>query len=248
MAEYFREVVWQGRRIPVLCARKNVRGLRLRVLSGGRVRLSLPYWADEPTASKFLASKAEWIAKACDSIRMTADDGRVSKGPDGMPSKVRVRGCWASVSADAGSEGVRAGCAGVVVGTAHCKTAAGAEARLKEWLAAEARADFDRLCDGFGPIIARMGCARPVISVRDMRSLWGSCRPQKCSITMNLRLIHESPAFTEYVMLHEIAHLRHPGHGAGFAAFMDKSMPDWRERRKLARMHDQGAEKAADNM
>ncbi len=248
MAEYFREVVWQGRRFSVRCARKKVKCLRLRVLSGGRVRLTLPYWTDEPTASRFLASKAEWIARACDSIRKTADDGRVSKDSDGMPSRVRVRGSWAGVKSDNGSAEVRSESAVIVVGTMGCKTAAEAEARLRKWLKDEAQSDFDSLCDRYGPIIAGMGCARPVISVRDMRSLWGSCRPQKCSITMNLRLIHESPDFIGYVMLHEIAHLKHPGHGAGFASFMDSYMPDWRARRKFARMPAADAEKGTDNM
>ena len=248
MAEYFREVVWQGRRFSVRCARKKVKCLRLRVLSGGRVRLTVPYWTDDPTASRFLASKAEWIARACDSISKTADDGRISKGSDGMPSRVRVRGIWAGVKADSGSTEVRSGGAGITVGTMGCKTAAEAEARLRKWLKAEAQSDFDSLCDGYGQVIAGMGCARPVICVRDMRSLWGSCRPQKCSITMNLRLIHESPGFTRYVMLHEIAHLRHPGHGAGFTSFMDSNMQDWRARRQLARMPAADAEKGTDNM
>ena len=236
MAEHFREVHWQGRRFLVRCERKKVRGLRLRVLSGGRVRLSLPYWADEKAAGSFLASKAEWIAKACDSMMEAANGAKVSEGADGMPSRARLRGSWAAISSDAGSCEARSEAEGIILGTKGCNSAAEAASRLREWLRAEAKADFDRLCDGYGPLLEAMGCARPEITVRDMRSLWGSCRPRKGSITMNLRLIHESPAFSAYVMLHEIAHLRHPGHGAGFAAFMDANMPDWRARRKLARM------------
>ncbi len=248
MSEYFREITWQGRSFSICCARKKAKCLRLRVLSGGRVRLTVPYWTDEKAAATFLASKAQWIAKACDSMQRAVHDGRVLKGEDGMPSRVRLRGSWAEVRIGSAEREVRTEGSCIILGTMGCRTGADAEARLKSWLKDEAKADFDSLSGAYRPLLAIMGSPEPAISVRDMRSLWGSCRPRKGSITMNLRLIHESPEFSAYVMLHEIAHLRYAGHGADFAAFMDANMPDWRARRKLGRMTASGAEMEGDNM
>lgn len=236
MSKHIREVFWQGRRFEVDCARKSIRGFRLRVLTGGRVRLSIPCWADELTVSRFLDSKAGWIAKTCDRMPNAMDAGGVAADGFGMPKRVKLRGLWIGINADPGSRPVRIEGDAIILGTKGCQTAAGVSARLNAWLKAQAKEDFDWLLDRNDSLLARMGSARPEICIRDMRTLWGSCRPKKGSITLNLRLIHESPAFTEYVMLHEIAHLRHPGHGAGFAAFMDSNMPDWRGRRKLARI------------
>lgn len=248
MAEYFRELAWQDRRFSVRCSRKKAKCLRLRVLSGGRIRLTIPYWADEADAGRFLASKAEWIARAMDSMSKAAGDGRILAGPDGMPSKVRLRGKWVDVSGDPSSRGVCQQAGGIALGTMGLRGPSDAEARLYGWLREEARSDFDGACDRYRPLLERMGCKRPEIVVRDMRSLWGSCRPKKGSITMNLRLIHESPLFASYVMLHEIAHLRHPGHGADFAAFMDENMPDWKVLRKRTGFPAAGNEKGTDNM
>ncbi len=248
MAEYFREVSWQGRRFSVRCARKRAKCLRLRVLSGARVRLTVPYWTDEQAAARFLASKAEWIAKACDRMRSAPEDGRMSVGDDGLPSRVRLRGSWAEVRIDPALKEVRADGTCIILGTSGCTGAAGAVSRLISWLKAEAKSDFEGLCDGYGHLLAAMGSPRPAITVRDMRSLWGSCRPMKGSITLNLRLVHEDPEFTGYVVLHEIAHLRHPGHGSGFASFMDANMSDWRARRKLVRVPAVDAGQETDNM
>jgi predicted metal-dependent hydrolase len=40
------------------------------------------------------------------------------------------------------------------------------------------------------------------------------------------------PAYVEYVVVHELTHLRVANHGSDFKALMDARMPDWRERRK----------------
>ena len=39
--------------------------------------------------------------------------------------------------------------------------------------------------------------------------------------------------FIEYVILHEIAHLEHPDHSRNFYSYIEKFMPDWKERKKL---------------
>jgi len=68
--------------------------------------------------------------------------------------------------------------------------------------------------------------------LRNMRSQWGNCRPQKRLITFNLQLALVEPRLRDYIIVHELSHLKVPNHGAEFKARETEFMPDWKERRK----------------
>lgn len=67
------------------------------------------------------------------------------------------------------------------------------------------------------------------VQFRDMRRKWGSCSGRK-TITFNRALLWVPRHLAEYVVLHELVHLREFNHGKGFQALMSAHMPDWRER------------------
>lgn len=63
---------------------------------------------------------------------------------------------------------------------------------------------------------------------RYMTSRWGSCIPSKKRLCFNLQLADKPQVCLEYVILHELMHLRHPGHGDGFRKDLSAFMPEWR--------------------
>lgn len=65
---------------------------------------------------------------------------------------------------------------------------------------------------------------------RFMRSQWGSCS-RTGRISLNTHLIKTPPRLIEYVVLHELCHLRHYDHGRRFYGLMSRHMPDWQDRR-----------------
>lgn len=65
--------------------------------------------------------------------------------------------------------------------------------------------------------------------IRKMKSRWGSCS-SKGEICLNLLLVKEKPPQIDFVIAHELCHLRHFAHNAGFYSLLDRVMPDWRER------------------
>ena len=73
------------------------------------------------------------------------------------------------------------------------------------------------------------------ISIRRMKTRWGSCTPKTGAIRINLDLIHYPDSCLDYILLHELLHIRVPNHGPKFRALMTKYMPDWKERRKMLR-------------
>lgn len=75
------------------------------------------------------------------------------------------------------------------------------------------------------------GIRFPQISVRKMKTRWGSCTWTNGTIRYNSNLLHKDKELIAYVVLHELAHLIYPNHAESFHAFLSEKMPDWKERR-----------------
>jgi predicted metal-dependent hydrolase len=69
--------------------------------------------------------------------------------------------------------------------------------------------------------------------VQAMTRQWGSCNPKSRNIRLNTQLALKPKGCLDYVVLHELAHLRVPSHGEEFIALLDSHLPDWEERRRL---------------
>lgn len=64
--------------------------------------------------------------------------------------------------------------------------------------------------------------------LRKMTSRWGSCNTATGVITFSLMLLQKPKQVVDYVILHEIAHLKYPDHQAGFKAYVARFMPNWK--------------------
>jgi len=64
--------------------------------------------------------------------------------------------------------------------------------------------------------------------VQRMKTKWGSCNPRFSSIRLNSELAKKPRECLEYIVVHEMAHLRHPTHNQRFIELMDSLMPKWR--------------------
>lgn len=82
-------------------------------------------------------------------------------------------------------------------------------------------------------LVRPYGVPLPALRMRTMKSRWGSCLFLKGIVTMNKRLIHMPLPCIEQVMLHELCHFLVGNHSPSFYAWLDKLMPDWRERKAL---------------
>lgn len=76
----------------------------------------------------------------------------------------------------------------------------------------------------------RLSVSPSKISIKNVTTIWGSCS-RKNSITFNVRLALVPPKLLEYVLVHEMLHLKHLNHSAQFWQEMDKHLPDSQERR-----------------
>lgn len=83
--------------------------------------------------------------------------------------------------------------------------------------------------------IARLlGVEPKAVLVRDQRVRWASCAPDG-TLRFNWRAIMAPPALLDYVVAHELAHLRVRAHGADYWAIVGLAIPDFRVRRERLR-------------
>ncbi|MEE9513725.1 MAG: SprT family zinc-dependent metalloprotease [Anaerolineales bacterium] len=64
--------------------------------------------------------------------------------------------------------------------------------------------------------------------VKRMKTRWGSCNIKARRIWLNLELIKQPVHCLEYIIVHEMVHLRERLHNDRFKAYMDEFMPQWR--------------------
>ena len=69
------------------------------------------------------------------------------------------------------------------------------------------------------------------IRVLTMKTRWGSCNVESRNINLNLELIKKPRYCIEYVILHELAHLKYPNHSKEFWEYMSVHMPNWKWRK-----------------
>ncbi|MGH6920105.1 MAG: M48 family metallopeptidase, partial [Geminicoccaceae bacterium] len=102
---------------------------------------------------------------------------------------------------------------------------------LTGWLRREARAEAKALIDRYGP---RHGLAPRGLVIKAHRTLWGSCTARSV-VNLNWRLILGPPAVLEYVVVHELCHLRHRHHQPPFWRLVAEILPDYGQQRRWLR-------------
>jgi len=98
---------------------------------------------------------------------------------------------------------------------------------LDKWFRNRAAEQFDKRVELWAPWCAKHKLPKPTMRVLKMRKRWGSAH-RDGKIALNPDLIHMPSRCIDYVVTHEICHLRHPNHGPQFFRLLTSLMPDWR--------------------
>jgi predicted metal-dependent hydrolase len=203
---------------------RRSKNISVRVHSDATVRVSAPSWASLKDIHRVVQLHAAWIADQvvqAQAIAPRYEDGALhyylgKRYPLGLAAP-QARG-------NVSFTGRR-----LLIETDD-PSAATLRELLRRWYRAQAAALItDRMavvCEGL-PWLK----ASPTWRLRRMRSQWGSCT-QAGEITLNTQLAKASLELIDYVVLHEVAHIKHHDHGRGFERLMDTHMADWRARRR----------------
>jgi predicted metal-dependent hydrolase len=120
----------------------------------------------------------------------------------------------------------------LVVAHPQAREPATAQRLVTDWYDEQALSLFQQRAAALAPLL---GVAPPRIRLSSSRSEWGSCSAN-ARVLLNRRLIHLPPHLIDYVIAHELAHLRELNHSPRFWDLMARACPEHRAlRRELRR-------------
>lgn len=101
---------------------------------------------------------------------------------------------------------------------------------LKAWYKQQAQIVFTQRLQFCWGQMHSFDLIEPSLRLRWMKTRWGSCS-SKAVVTLNIELIKYAETELDYVVIHELCHLREFNHSAKFYAMMDRALPDWRSKK-----------------
>jgi predicted metal-dependent hydrolase len=173
---------------------RRARNISIRVNESGGVRVTIPHYVSRRRAEKFLMAKKEWILSKLALLKEESAGARFVK----EGAEVLIRNKPVKIELKNGEQG--------------------AEEALWRILLEEAR---NYLPVRVASLSAFHGFDYTGIRIRKMKSRWGSCTHKK-SINLNSWLMMLPDHLSDYVILHELVHTRHPNHGHEFWATLDE--------------------------
>ena len=211
----------------VQIVKKDIKHIRLKVRPDGEVVLTVPPDCSEGEIAHVLRKREEWIAQKIAFFKShTPLVAREYVSGENCPYLGRNYRLKVIESLE---EGVKLQRGYVQLFVREREDFERKKRLLKAWFRQKAQIHFGKALAVYTPLV---GVEPRTVTIREMKSRWGSCNPAKGTISLNLRLIEKPSACIEYVVLHELAHLIHPGHDRKFYSFLDLHMPDWRRRKR----------------
>ncbi len=99
------------------------------------------------------------------------------------------------------------------------------------WYRQQAKRVFDERLKVCFPRVESLGISYPTLMVRQMKLRWGSCTAAG-NIILNILLIHVPKDLIDYVVLHELCHLKEHNHSPAFYTLLARVLPDWEDQRR----------------
>lgn len=121
------------------------------------------------------------------------------------------------------------------IGLPHSASPAQIRDAVQAWLMRDARRHFTARLDHFAPLL---GVRWASLRLSSANTRWGSAKADG-SIRLNWRLLHYRPAIIDYVVAHELAHLRVMDHSPRFWDTVATVVPDYAQLR--SRLRDEPA-------
>lgn len=221
-----RETVLEGARVSYLFQRVRRRSIGFVVGPDG-LEVRAPKWVTLKEVELGLQERGEWVLRKWAEIQERQKNIRHIEWCDGacldyLGAPIRLR-----LSPEVGRSELHEG---LELRLALPITAEPAQIRdaVQAWLMRQGRTLFEARLNFFAP---QMGVVWRKLSLSNAGSRWGSARIDG-AIRLNWRLIHLKPEAIDYVVVHELAHLREMNHSPAFWKVVAEILPDHLERRR----------------
>jgi len=102
---------------------------------------------------------------------------------------------------------------------------------MMHWYSDHARELLVRRLSQYLSVFVKMGIPAPEIRLRRMKRRWGSCSANGV-IILNTELVKAPIHCVDYVLVHELCHLKYPNHDKKFFQLLRRILPDWEKRKE----------------
>ncbi len=219
-------IPYEGIVIEYQLSYKDVKYINLRITAQGNVVVSAPKHAAFSVIDDFVRSRADWIFQHL---------AEIEQRKQSLPSRQLYDGKTLYLLGKAYTLHLSEGPKHITTygDTLHMttlqKTQEGMRKEYLTWLQHKAKRIFLQVLEDVHPFVAPYGIPYPILKIRNMRSIWGSCNIQQKVIRLNLQLIKTDLFCIREVIYHELAHFRYPNHNQAFYALLAEWMPDWKD-------------------
>ncbi|MBQ9728481.1 MAG: M48 family metallopeptidase [Clostridia bacterium] len=212
---------------PDAIIRSGRRTLAITIDPFGRLIVRAPYSCSQERIFDFLREKKSWILRK-KSETMGAGIELPPENLDGYTFLLLGKHCLIRLTEE---KSIRF-CKGHTIDELFLPKQ-NARAKLVRWLKENARRIFASVTEEKAH---EMGVAYASASVSSAKSRWGSCSSED-KIRYTFRLLYAPREAIEYVVVHELAHVKHKNHSAAFWETVERYVPDWKKRRKWLKTH-----------
>ncbi len=229
--ETVKEYVIKNSDQEIICSlyRKRCKRLRISVHPDLKVKISAPFGMSEDFIQEALREKTPWIEKSLNKLKKC----RMLPSPEKYISgeKLAYLGDEYTLQVIKGKRQPAMISDKNLIVIIPRTDSQDVKRAVDKWYRNQAEDMFTKCLDDNFPLVSKYVNVTPSLKIRLMKRKWGSCSFSG-RITLNLRLIELPVECIEFIVMHELCHLKHPDHSKYFYAFLLQCMPDWRERDK----------------
>jgi predicted metal-dependent hydrolase len=206
------------------------RTLGISVLPDSTVLVRAPYHASLRTISRIVQEKAQWIIKHRDNYRNK--EQRKLNGTIVSGEKQLFRGKeYELIIAQGPKPSAQVDDSRIMISVPDINNAPVVKGVLNSVFRNEAARVFPEMVNEALSKYEDQNFRPTGLVLRSMKSRWGSCS-KKGIVTLSTELIKLPDIFIEYVIIHELCHLRHHNHGKEYYKLLTELFPDWKKVRK----------------
>jgi hypothetical protein len=211
--------------------RKKVKNINLRIRPNMEIYISAPMNLHSDYIENFIRSKEKWIKQVLQKIEEAKQNQLPSQYLSG--EKHKYLGKEYELEVKQGNSNRVSLKEGKIILTVISNIFENSDEKKKvmeKWYFENAQKVFVNAIQKWLEILDE---SIEKLSIKPMKSRWGSCNYVKRYINLNTELIKRTQFEIEYVVLHELTHLKYPNHGKGFYRYIENYMPNYKMAEKM---------------
>jgi|LGOV01.1.fsa_nt_gb predicted metal-dependent hydrolase len=222
------ELIYKNKKINCFIVRKNVKNINMRIKPSLEVTISANKSVSEKYIIEMINNKSEWIYKHILEFEKKGCVPRYDKLINGEVVKYLGKKYLLEIIDGDINNVIRYDNKIVIIVNNKDNNLLIKEV-FDNWLKIKAREIFTEALDEMYKKMKNYDIIYPKMTIRKMKTRWGSCSVNKAKISINSNLIYEPIKSIKYVILHELAHFVYPNHSNDFYKILKENMVDFKE-------------------